>query len=422
MRLKWQKAIYLATLGMIVVSTIFGLQNNSQQNEPLFLWPELRSEVPIGLQLSPDRRFILYSKADEPGMVIRRLKDDLSLGEIICDTNSRRMEKKELELGVEWMAGNKLLVYLAEGVTDFEDLEHRMNLYSQDPEKNPAPPFKLLILDPFTGEETPFPATVDASTYFYTIPIIVHPDRDKFLIGKKEATFLYSFPSATELARITEHGDFLAWCPDKQRFWGLVAIENDEWIVKIVVTDIMKNEMKVLLEKEWKGELYSIRLERIGEAWGWDSIGNLRFYSYDHVWLVEGKEIAILAYKTKAGKLVFIYFSPDGIARERELSEKMLPDELKKLGECWVIEMLPNGRELLIRQGNHYSEEGKRWQKCWYWLWEMDSGSVKRVGYFGELTIIDWIGPREALVSVTSLEEVNGEEKVFHDHGILRLP
>lgn len=424
MRLKWQKAIYpmiCSTIIFFIAIFTFNLPckwANSQQNRLLFLWPELRSEGGTAFKLSPDRKWIWYAKAGEPGMVIHRLRDDLSLGEKVHDTNNRRKDRKELELGAWWMAENKLLVYLVEGVSSEEELEYKLARHNEDPETNPAPSFKLLVLNPLTGEETPFPVTVD-----YGPLIMPHPDRDKVLIEGNETTILYSFPNAKELAQVTVgHGFFLAWCPDKQRFWGLVAYLNDHtWVTRIVVTDVMQNQRKILLEKEWNNERYSIQLEPIGEAWGKDSIGNLRLDSYQEATLVDGQELAILVYKQKADKMTFVYFSSDGIARERELTEKMLPDALKQLGECWLIAMVPNGRELLIRQGVHHPND-QQWQKCWYWLWDMDNGSVKRIGYFGELTVIEWLSPQEAIIEMRSIEDVDGEEKVFCDYGILRLP
>jgi len=113
---------------------------------------------------------------------------------------------------------------------------------------------------------------------------------------------------------------------------------------------------------------------------------------------------------------VFINFSPDGVARERELSEKMLSEALKQLGECWLIDMLPNGNELLIRQGRR--ENGTISQKCWYWLWNMDSGELKRIGYFDELRIINWLSSKEAIIEMISMDK----DKVFCDYRILRLP
>ncbi len=415
---KQWKAFCLCSLSLLVAFGIFVPsqgQTDNQQSEPLLLWPELKVEGEWFLQLSRDRQFIAFGRVWDTGMVIRRLRSDWSIGEIVLDTTSRRKERKELEIGVGWMAGNKLLVVIAEGVTDYEELEHKSALHAEDPEKYPLPNFKAVILDPLTGEETLFPVPIK-----YGAPVIGHPDGDKVLIEQDEATILYSFPEAKELARITvPHSIFLEWCPDKRRFWGLDAYLHEDgltWTTDIVVTDIYQNQRKVILAREWNNELYSIWLEYIGSQWGQDVFGNLHLGFPEEATLVEGGELAIWGYKTKAGKTVIIYLSPEGIAREREISEEMLPKEMSELGECWYVAMLPNGRELLIRQGRHSVPKNgwSEWQKCWYWLWDMEKGTLKRVGYFDELDIIEWVGPREAVVAVES-----AKESLF---GLLRLP
>lgn len=84
----------------------------------MLIWPELRSPVSgAHLELSPDRKLMWYSKKmTDPGMIIRKVRNNLTLGEIILDTNKRRKERKEVEPERLWMMRNKLLIKLAEGV------------------------------------------------------------------------------------------------------------------------------------------------------------------------------------------------------------------------------------------------------------------------------------------------------------------
>ena len=403
MHLKW-RVVNLAICTLVTSIFILNAQNNDQQKKFLLLWPELRSPVSgAHLELSPDRKLMWYSKKmTDPGMIIRKVRNDLTLGEIILDTNKRRKERKEVELERLWMMRNKLLIKLAEGV-EYDKVP---------PCESPASyasSFKFVILDPYTGEETLFPVQ--------GVVIARHPDMDKVLIRYENSTILYRFPDAKELARVTvDHGMFIKWCPNKKQFWGKIAYESENhvgWKVRIVVTDIMKNQVKTLLADEWNNERYSIRLKGVGTAWGLFNIGNLETVEGYDPFLLE-EEIAILVYKTKAKELVFIYLSPNGITRERKLTKKMLSKALKRLGECWLIDMLPNGKELLIRQGKH----NICGQKCWYWLWNMDSGEVKRIGYFDELRVIGWLSSKEAIVEMISIDK----GKIFCDYGILRLP
>jgi hypothetical protein len=412
MRLKW-KVVNLAIFAFVASAFTLSLHGSNHQEEPLLLWTELRSPIgsPYGacLELSPDRRLMWYSKITDPGMTIRKVRDDLTLSEIILDTNERRKERKEVELTRLWMTGNKLLVELAEGIEyDEIPLWETPESYAS----SHASSFKFVILDPYTGEETPYPV------WGRPVAVYPHPDRDKVLIQYENSTILYSFPDARELAKVTvNYGRFIKWCPDKQQFWGMLVYDEnlDRQKVCIIVTNIMKNQVKTLLANEWNNERYSIRLYGVVESWGLFNVGNLKIKDQYDPFLLE-EEIAILAYKTNAKELVFINFSPDGVARERELSEKMLPEALKQLGECWLIDMLPNGNELLIRQGRH--ENGTISQKCWYWLWNMDSGELKRIGYFYELRVINWLSSKEAIIEMISMDK----DKVFCDYGILRLP
>jgi hypothetical protein len=48
----------------------------------------------------------------------------------------------------------------------------------------------------------------------------------------------------------------------------------------------------------------------------------------------------------------------------------------------------------------------------------MDSGEVKRIGYFDELRVIGWLSSKEAIVEMISIDK----GKIFCDYGILRLP
>jgi len=97
MHLKW-KVVNLAIFAFVASAFTPSLHGGNHQEEPLLLWTELRS--PIGsaygacLELSPDRRLMWYSKITDSGMTIRKVRDDLTLSEIILDTNERRKERK----------------------------------------------------------------------------------------------------------------------------------------------------------------------------------------------------------------------------------------------------------------------------------------------------------------------------------------
>jgi len=408
MRLKW-KVVNLAIFAFVVSTFTLSLHCSNQQKEPLLLWTELRSPIGAYLKLSPDRRLMWYSKITDLGMTIRKVKDDLTLGEIILDTNERRKKRKEVEGATLWMKGNKLLVELVEGI-EYDEVPPCETPISYAFERSHASSFKFVILDPYTGEETPYPVQGRA------VAVYPHPDGDKVLIQYENSTILYSFPDARELAKVTvNYGRFIKWCPDKQRFWGVLIYDEDllDQKVCITVTDVMKNQVKTIFANKWNNEWYSIRLSGIVSSWGLFGVGNLRNDLYEDLFLLEN-EIAILAYKTNAKELVFIYFSPDGVVRERKLSERILPKALKQLGECWLIDMLPNGNELLIRQGRHEDVS----QKCWYWVWNMDNGELKRIGYFDELRIIKWLSSKEAIVEMISRDK----GKIFCDYGILYLP
>jgi len=77
----------------------------------------------------------------------------------------------------------------------------------------------------------------------------------------------------------------------------LVYDENlDRQKVCIIVTNIMKNQVKTLLTNKWNNEGYSIRLYGVVESWGLFNVGNLKIKDQYDPFLLE-EEIAILAYK-----------------------------------------------------------------------------------------------------------------------------
>lgn len=127
--------------------------------------------------------------------------------------------------------------------------------------------------------------------------------------------------------------------------------------------------------------------------------------------LTQSREYAVLmSFPTPEREHVCLgYYSHEKLERKKVILDvnKPYPKELKPLGQCTLIAIVPDGRRLVLQEGRLTTNGEKRR----VWVWDIEARTVTPIAWVGWITqIYGWLGTEWMVV------EVRGEPiEVEHD-------
>ncbi len=395
-------------------------------------WTPLRSLSPSVIKVDLKCRWVAQLERGWVGWLkVWQMKENLTIGEEVLNIGGKGQGFFVTDM--EW-CGEQLLISIIEGYDTFWEWDKKMEEGTLVPKRVPWRK-KWLLFEPQTRKMVDLGVNED----LLDAKLFAHPSGDRVLIVKPRAGGAFgvrtikvvSLPTAPPVKPkliqelgfpYQQVGRFLlpeSWFPDGQGFWAIGT--DNRGSVKLFAVGLNGLAKKLTPDDHWLlhfgGDVYG-KLPLIIEA-------------VPSVALQEGRGYAALMSSNKKKHVCVGYYSPENLEKEQVIVgwDEPYPEALKPLGQCTLIAIVPDGRRLILQEGQFapYGEKKR------VWVWDIEAGTVAPLEQIGWITqVYGWIGTEWMIVEMegnpvqAEVEyDIGGkriELKATYEYGLLYVP